>query len=170
MNETKRTRPAPATTAQTSPRAAEQKIRLLRDPRDKRELLTDILGVTVESGADAARDLLDATPTANLLGQRKRQKAWEELQDPLNRLYEEMTLYPTEPLPEPGDADFPTYDPLLPDAPTLYQRAASLRRLLESVAEALPSKDPLPEIPYRTENQPPLPDLPEPTFAEFKRT
>jgi hypothetical protein len=143
-------------------------IRLFRDPRDTRELLTDVLGVTVDASVDDARDGLDTTPTAatNLLGRRKRERAWEELQNPVNRLRQEAMLYPIEPIPSPDDAEFPTYDPKLPTAPTIHDTAHAIEALLQAISEALPPTATVRKPTLREGPEPPLPEIPAPSFDD----
>ncbi|MBM3213734.1 hypothetical protein FJZ36_02310 [Candidatus Poribacteria bacterium] len=143
-------------------------IRLYRDPRDQRELLTDTLGVTVDASLSDARGGLDSAPTAaaNLLGRRKRERAWEELQDPVSRLMQETTLYPVEPIPSPNDPEFPSYEPKLPDPPSLHDTSAALERLLDALEDALPPRPEPPEPVLRLEAEPPLPSLPDPEFTD----
>jgi hypothetical protein len=142
-------------------------IRLFRDPRDNRELLTDTLGITVEASTEDAEEGVDArTSSANLLGRRKRQRAWEELQEPVNRLLEEALLYPVEPMPEPDDAEFPAYGPQLPQAPALHETGTAIEALLDAVAEALPPPEAVPGPVLRDGFEPPLPSLPDPPLPE----
>lgn len=142
----------------------EKTLRLHRDPRDKRELLTDTLGVTVEASNQEAKTNSPSS-TANLLGQRKRERALAALDDPLHRLLEEAFLYPVEPIPEPEDPDFPVYDPPLPELPILHATSSALERLLSAIARVLPSS-PEPPAPSFRDPELPLPPLPDPSFEE----
>jgi hypothetical protein len=143
------------------------RIRLYRDPRDLRELLTDTLGVTVESTTQEARAGYDAsTSTSNLLGQRKRERAWAELNDPINRLLQETLLYPVEPIPEPDDPDFPVYDPQLPEPPVIHETQSAMDRLLDAVAKALPPRPEPPAPEFRDVDAQTLPPLPDPVFGD----
>jgi len=141
------------------------RIRLYRDPRDPRELLTDILGVTVESSTQEARADHPIPSSSNPLGQRKRERAWNDIGDPLNRLMEETLLYPVEPMPEPNDADFPTYEPQLPQPPLLHDTQTALDRLLEAIGKLLPPSPEPPVLPFRDDEATPLPPLPDPHFG-----
>ena len=141
-------------------------IQLVRDPRDTRELLTDILGVTPETSVQEAQGGIRRGGGANLLGQRKRERAWERLQDPTNRLVEEALLYPMEPMPEPEDAEFPTYAPELPPMPRLHETEDALRELLDAVAEAISPPVEPPEPALRADEAPPRPALPDPDFTD----
>lgn len=139
-------------------------LRLHRDPLDTRELLTDTLGVTVEASNQEAKTS-SLPSTSNLLGQRKREHALAALDDPLHRLLEEAFLYPVEPIPEPEDADFPVYDPPLPELPTLHSTSWALERLLSAIAQGLPSS-PEPPMPSFRDPELPFPSLPDPSFEE----
>lgn len=150
-----------------NPRPARAKIRLYRDPRDSRELLTDALGVTVESTTQDARAGFDPTsPTQNLLSQRKRERAWTELDDPVNRLTQETLLYPVEPMPEPNDAEFPTYEPRLPEPPVIHETRAALDRLLDAIAARLPPRPEPPAPTFRDREAQTYPSLPDPVFPD----
>jgi hypothetical protein len=138
---------------------------VIRDPRDYRELLTDVLGITTDASTLDVVDDAETAGQANLLGRRKRDKAWREIQDPSSRLVEEALLYPMEPVPTPTDDEFPYYDAELPGAPTLYRTEDELQRLIETVAAAIPTDVANAEATLRITDEPPLPDLPEPDFA-----
>lgn len=138
---------------------------VIRDPRDYRELLTDVLGITTDASTLDVVDDADPGGQVNLLGRRKRDKAWREIQDPASRLVEEALLYPMEPVPTPTDDAFPYYDARLPDAPTLYGAEDELQRLIETVAAAIPTDVANADATLRITDEPALPDLPDPDFA-----
>ncbi|MAF11336.1 hypothetical protein CMK11_12870 [Candidatus Poribacteria bacterium] len=140
-------------------------VELVRDPRDYRELLTDVLGITTDASTlDVMEDSEAAGPT-NLLGRRKRDKAWREIQDPANRLVEEALLYPMAPVPTPADDEFPYYDARLPETPTLHRTEDALQLLIETVAAAIPTDVANADATLRIADEPAMPDLPEPDFS-----
>jgi hypothetical protein len=149
----------------TGPERYARPVELVRDPRDYRELLTDVLGITTDASTlDVMEDSEAAGPT-NLLGRRKRDKAWREIQDPANRLVEEALLYPMAPVPTPADDEFPYYDARLPETPTLHRTDDALQLLIETVAAAIPTDVANAEATLRIADEPAMPDLPDPDFS-----
>ncbi|MDA1190522.1 MAG: hypothetical protein O3A46_02425 [Candidatus Poribacteria bacterium] len=142
-------------------------VQLIRDPRDVRELMTDVLGITLEAGIeDARRGIERSLETSNILGRRKREQAWRNLQEPLNRLLEEAFLYPMDPIPQPTDNEFPLYEPKLPPMPTLHRTDVALRKLIDAVGQSMPTHHDAPVPELRFDREPPLPPLPEPSFDD----
>jgi hypothetical protein len=140
-------------------------IQVVRDPRDYRELLTDVLGITTDASTLDVVDESNATGQTNLLGRRKRDKAWRDIQEPANRLVEEALLYPMEPVPTPADDEFPYYDARLPQTPTLHRTSDALQKLIETIADAIPTDVAQGDATLRMGGEPPLPDLPPPDFS-----
>jgi len=148
-----------------SPERHARPMQVVRDPRDYRELLTDVLGITTDASTMDVVDESNATEQTNLLGRRKRDKAWRDIQDPANRLVEEALLYPMEPVPTPADDEFPYYDARLPETPTLHRTEDALQKLVETIAEAIPTDVAQADATLRLDGEPPLPDLPPPNFS-----
>ncbi|MBT3268535.1 hypothetical protein HN371_15365 [Candidatus Poribacteria bacterium] len=140
-------------------------VELVRDPRDYRELLTDVLGITTDASTLDVMEDSEAAGQTNLLGRRKRDKAWREIQDPANRLVEEAFLYPMAPVPTPSDDGFPYYDAQLPETPTLHRTEDALQRLIETVAAAIPTDVANSDATLRISGEPAMPDLPDPDFS-----
>ncbi|GIX07498.1 MAG: hypothetical protein KatS3mg115_1901 [Candidatus Poribacteria bacterium] len=119
-------------------------VQLIRDPRDLRELITELLGLSLDaSGEEAARPTEETG--AGFLTRRRRERAWQLLQDPLNRLTEEVLLYPLEPIPTPEAEAFPQYEPELPPPERLLRPEQALHELLRALLEALPQPEAIPE-------------------------
>ena len=142
-------------------------MQMVRDPRDLRELTTDVLGLPLDAGVnDVSEAARPATGDGNLLSRRKREQAWERFNDPVERLAEEAFLYPMDPLPDPADDGFPTFEPALPPLPELHSTDMAFRKLLDAVDDLIesPAKPPAPEL--RLGEEPDALDLPPPPLPK----